>query len=109
MSTDKFYSFVGVVELIKKYLTKTQIENTYKRYIELLWGLKPQRAQELEVQNAELDYEVKSSGYNYLISKLNLKPIPQKEIDMYYKDYGQRKLPESFIEFLQQENFGDLW
>ena len=100
---DKFYSFVGVVELIKKYLTKTQIENTYKRYVELLWGLKPQRAQELEVQNAKLDYEVKSSGYNYLISKLNLKPIPQKEIDMYYKDYGQRKLPESFKEFLFQE------
>ena len=98
----QFRSFVGVVDLVKKYFNQKQIDATVKRYVDLLWGTKPQRAQELEVQNPDLDFQVKNSGYQYLAKKLRLKPINKSIIDDYYKDYGHRKsvLESSFKEFL---------
>ena len=93
---------MGVVDLVKKYFNQKQIDATVKRYVDLLWGTKPQRAQELEVQNPDLDFQVKNSGYQYLAKKLRLKPINKSIIDDYYKDYGHRKsvLESSFKEFL---------
>lgn len=98
----QFRSFVGAVDLVKKYFNQKQIDTTVKRYVDLLWGTKPQRAQELEVQNPGLDFQVKNSGYQYLAKKLKLNPINKSIIDDYYKDYGHRKsvLESSFKEFL---------
>lgn len=102
-----FESFVGVLELCKKYLNKTQIKNTHDRYIELLWGSKRERGQELEVGNPELDFQVKSSGYQKLVKTLGLKDESGKYVDAYYKDYGQRgKLRESFRNLL--ESLGEI-
>lgn len=100
---NRFNSFVGVVELMKKYLTKQQIDQTMERYLDLLWCSTP-RAQELEVGNAQLDFEVKNSGYQYIIKQLKLKDTAAKMIEDYYKDYGHRKsaVAESFIEWLEQ-------
>lgn len=96
-----FESFVGVIELSKKFLSKTAIERTHDRYIELLWGIKPERGQELEVGNPQLDFEVKNSGYQKFIKELGLKDESGKYVDAYYKDYGQRgKLRESFRDLL---------
>lgn len=98
---NRFNSFVGVVDLMKKYLTKEQIKQTMTRYLDLLWSNKP-HAQELEVGNPQLDFEVKNSGYQYIIKQLKLKDNASKMIEAYYKDYGQRKSPmqESFLEWL---------
>lgn len=111
-----FYSFDGIIKLMKKYLTKEQIKNTYDRYVELLWGLKPQRAQELEVNDPETDAQVKLAGYNYLIKELGLRDQAKDLMLDYYADYGHRQskgsdklkesyLKESFIDFLRNTGF----
>lgn len=89
----KFNSFVGIIDLMKKYLNKTQIENTHKRYVEKLW-LNP--GQVLERGDAEGDYQVKISGYNYFLKNFKFKP-EQKIIDNYYANFEKQKnVPESF-------------
>lgn len=102
---NRFNSFVGVVALMKKYLTKEQIKQTMARYMDLLWSNKP-HAQELEVGNPQLDFEVKNSGYQYIIKQLKIKDTSAKMVDAYYKDYGQRKSPmqESFLEWLARQD-----
>lgn len=96
-----FYSFDGMCKLIKKYLKKEQIKNTYNRYVELIWGVKPQRAQELEVQNPELDFDVKYAGYKYFCDKLNFPDEHEKFTETYYSDYGHRGMKESFSDYLE--------
>lgn len=86
-----FNSFVGVIQLMKKYLNKKQIDATHKRYVEKLWQYKI--AQVLERGNAEADYAVKISGYNYFLKEMKLK-ADQKSIDAYYKDFPDRDLTE---------------
>lgn len=95
-----FESFVGVIALMKKFLNKNQIDNTYQRYVELLWGVKPQRAQELEVNNPELDFQVKNSGYQHLIKELKLKDESAKFTKEYYEGYDKRAVRESFRTYL---------
>lgn len=95
-----FESFVGVIALMKKFLNKKQIDNTYQRYVELLWGVKPQRAQELEGGNPELDFQVKNSGYQYLIKELKLKDESAKFTKEYYEGYDKRAVRESFRMYL---------
>lgn len=110
----KFNSFVGVLELMHKYLNRTQIKATYERYVDLLWGLKPQRAQELEVQNPELDFEVKNAGYQRFIKEFHFSDNIESQVEKYYKDYGQRKKTfesaefESFIEYINQKQITDF-
>jgi len=85
-----FESFLGLLKLMKKHLDVLAIQRTHDRYINLLWGLKPQRGQELEVGNPELDFEIKNNGYQRLIKELKIKDISNKYIEMYYRDYGKR-------------------
>jgi len=87
----RFNSFKGVIELVKKYLDKKQIDRTLERFTVLLWDEK--MGQELEVGLPELDYEVKIAGYNYLIKELGLKMTSKVEnmIEVYYKGYGKRR------------------
>jgi len=96
-----FESFIGVLELMKKHLDKRQIKETHDRYLDLLWGGGFQRAQELEVGNPELDFQVKSSGYQKLVKYLHLKDQSKKMIEEYYKNYGQRGMKESFRNLLE--------
>jgi len=98
-----FNSFIGVLELMKKHLNKSQIKETHDRYIDLLWASKGQRGQELEVGDPELDFQVKSSGYQKLISYLHLPDKSPKMVEAYYKSYGQRgKVRESFRALLNK-------
>ncbi len=98
----KMWSFMGVVELIKKYCTKKQIQDTYERYVDLLWGIKPTRGQELEVGNSELDYKVKIGGYLKFIEAFGLPDESEKYCVPYYADYGKygrgKKVSESALE-----------
>ena len=94
---EKFWSFVGIVDLIKKYLNKKQQETFFKRFLDLLFQNKPGKniGQELEVQNPELDYHIKIKAVNYLVKKISsLNSIYEKykpEIDRYYAQYGKTR------------------
>lgn len=97
----KFWSFVGLLDLLEKYSDKKSIERIHDRYLELLWGVRPQRAQELERNNPELDYKVKIGGYMKFIEKFGL---PNKSVDVvaeYYNDYGKRGVSESFKTYVE--------
>lgn len=61
---NKLWTFGGVIELCSKYLSKEQQKDVAARYFALLWGDKPQRAQELERGDPEGDLAVKSGGWN---------------------------------------------
>lgn len=63
---EKFWTFDGVVELIGQHLNAEQQQDVVERYLTLLWGVKPQRAQELERGNPDEDLKVKSAGWNRL-------------------------------------------
>ena len=97
----KFESFVGMLDLMKRHLSKKQIKDTHDRYIDLLWGTKGQRGQELEVGNPELDFQVKSAGYQRFIKELKLPDVSVKMAEEYYKNYGQRGLRESFRSLIE--------
>lgn len=86
-----FDSFVGVVELMKKYFDTKTIKLAHDRFINILWGEEGGRAQELEIDNPELDFSLKNSAYQYFIKELNLKDSSEKYIQNYYKEYGQRR------------------
>lgn len=80
----KFGSFIGVIDLMKKFFDKSQIQNTTKRYTELLWGA---QAQQLERNDPEGDFNVKNSGYEYYIKALGLKDERPKLVNAYYSKY----------------------
>jgi hypothetical protein len=102
---EKMWSFLGVLDLMKKYCSDKQIKDTYNRYIELLWGLRPSRAQELEIGDSEGDYKVKIGGYLKFIEHFKLKDESQKICPPYYETYGQRgKITESVL-----ESFETFW
>lgn len=95
----KMWSYMGVLELLKKYCDAKQIQETYDRYVDLLWGLKPQRAQELEIGDSEGDYKVKIGGYLKFIEKFGLKDESKDLCPPYYADYGQRgRMSECVLE-----------
>lgn len=94
-----FWSFVGILQLIKKYVKdKKTIQSIHDRYIELLFGVKGQKGQVLEVGNKDLDYQVKISGYNRFCKDLGIKP-DMKAVEAYYNAFETLrggKLRESF-------------
>lgn len=95
----RMWSFIGVLELMKKYCNEKQIKETYNRYVELLWGIKPCRGQELEIGNSEGDYKVKIGGYLKFIETFGLKDESNDLCPPYYADYGTRgKVSESLFE-----------
>lgn len=54
------YSFTGILQLMKKYLTNSQIEVTLDRLLELYWA---PGAQGFERDDPDLDLKIKSSGW----------------------------------------------
>lgn len=97
-----FWSFVGILELIKKYVDKKHINDIHDRYKQLMFGIKGQKGQVLEVGNADLDYQVKISGYNRFCKDLGIKP-DTKMVEEYYKAFDTMrggKLRESFRDLL---------
>lgn len=92
-----FWSFVGLVDLMKKHLTKKQIQLVFERFLQLLWDNKSGKniAQELERDNPDLDMKIKMAAVNYLLKEFPyLKKIYDKwtkKIEDYYKQYGIRE------------------
>jgi hypothetical protein len=94
------WSFVGLVDLMRKYLNHKQIQLIIDRFVQLLWEGKDKQgewknvAQELERDDPELDQQIKMAGVEYL-RKYFPKEVEnslknyQKHIDNYYKHYGK--------------------
>ena len=109
----KFWSFMGVLDLLDKYADKEQIDKIHERYLQLLWepGTGYNRGQELEALNPELDYKVKIGGYLKFIERFGLEDKSKEICPLYYQDYGQRlpkhlrNLEESFIWYLAKADF----
>ena len=95
----KMWSFVGIVELMRKYLDKKAQERTFKRMLELCFG---KYAQALERDDYKIDMDIKIPIINYMIKKLKLSDSGvQKMIDEYYSNYRTKKISESFRTFIQ--------
>ena len=99
-----FNSFVGVVALMKKYLSGKQIEQVVARYTDLLWPTNP-RVQVLEAGNPQLDVEAKNLGYQYIIEQLGLNGTSDRMVEEYHGNHGHCKprVAESFLEWLERE------
>ena len=105
---DKFWSFLGLCELIKKYTPKELLPKINERYVNLLWESSPERTQELERNNPQLDLEVKLKGYEYFTNFFGLSDDHQILIDDYYSTFGLNgkcNLSESFKSFLARKNY----
>lgn len=83
----KMWTFTGVLELCKQ-LTKDQKDLLALRFYELLWGLSPERAQELERDNPQLDVAIKGAAWDTFnkVFKTNI-PNHEQRLEAYYKDY----------------------
>lgn len=98
-----FNSFVGVVALMKKYLSGKQIEQVVARYMDLLWPTNP-RVQVLEAGNPQLDVEAKNLGYQYIIEQLGLNGTSDKMVKEYHGNLSRKpRVVESFLEWLERE------
>jgi hypothetical protein len=88
----KMWSFVGVVELMKKYLDKKGIATTFERYLEVCWG---PAGQPLERDDKNIDAEIKFGGVNHLIDVFPWLKKYEKHIkdmtDEYYANYGRKR------------------
>lgn len=101
----KMNSFISLLKLCKKRLSKDLLEKTHDRFIELLWADKPMRAQELESGNPELDREIKEKAYYTLIKEFGLKDQSEALKDEYYKSYrAPREITESYY-FTHESNY----
>ena len=92
----KFWSFTGLVELIKTYVPKENWETINQKYVSMLWELKP-KAQKLERYDPELDYKVKISGYKFFIDSLGLSDLSKDLINPYYDEYRITESKDAII------------
>ena len=101
----KFWSFTGLVDLIKTYVPKENWETINRKYVSMLWELKP-KAQKLERYDPELDYKVKISGYKFFIDSLGLSDLSKDLINPYYDEYRiTESKPGGFRSYLKNKGF----
>lgn len=101
----KFWSFTGLVDLIKTYVPKENWETINQKYVSMLWELKP-KAQKLERYDPELDYKVKISGYKFFIDSLGLSDLSKDLINPYYDEYRiTESKPGGFRSYLKNKGF----
>jgi len=82
---DLFNSFVGIIELVKKYFNKKQQQKFVNAFVEFIWG---KNAQKLYRGNPLQDAEVKNAAMNYIEKKLKIKKSKYDSIiNNYYKNY----------------------
>jgi hypothetical protein len=92
------WSFVGIIGLMKKHLDKRSIDDTFERFLEILWG---RGSQKLERDSSDLDFEIKANAVNYMIKELpQLKKYDKKITEMtkvFYADYDKKEMSESTL------------
>ncbi len=70
---EKLYSFMGILELGKKSLTKKEKQATLDRYFDILFGVGGNQVQTIDPDNAQNDVVIKTGAYNKIVSEWNLK------------------------------------
>jgi hypothetical protein len=92
----EMWSFVGIVNLMNKYLDKGSIVRTFERFLDLQWG---PAGQKLERDDKNIDYEIKINAVNYIVKHIpQLKKYEGKIKDMtdkFYADYDSKKISEA--------------
>lgn len=94
----KMWSFVGIIDLMVEHLDKKSIDDTYERFIEILWG---KGSQKLERDSPDLDFEIKANAVNYMIKKMpQLKKYDnqiKKMTKEFYENYHKMEMSESML------------
>jgi hypothetical protein len=94
----KMWSFVGILDLMKKHLDKKSIVDTFTRFLDLQWGY---AAQKLERDDKNIDFEIKANAVNYFIKKFPALKKFDKKIkqmtDRFYASYDKAKLTEAML------------
>lgn len=80
----KLWSFMGILELMKRHHTDKQIERTFDRQMDLYWG---KSGQGFERNNPELDFEIKQAAYNEFIKMFPKLKSKKKAVDKMVNDY----------------------
>jgi len=83
----EMWSFLGLIDLIKKHHTKKQIQATHDKLIEQYWG---RGSQGFERNNPELDKQIKLAAYNLFIKAFPFvknEAKQKKMMDEFYKNY----------------------
>lgn len=98
-----FWSFVGILDLIKKYIKdKKKLKMIHDRYFAKLFSTQGQKGQVIEVGNPELDYQVKMPGYLRFCKEFGFTP-DTKGVEAYYEMFPKLRggtLRESFRDYL---------
>lgn len=84
---EKMHSFVGLVELMRKYLSIADTKKVLTGFANLLWG---EDAQELVRGCKEQDFILKQTAFNYIISQLSpgcYISDYSELIEKFYEDY----------------------
>jgi len=98
----KMGSFLGLVELSKKYLSKEEIKHAFNYLIEKMWGY---GAQELERDNVKADEEIKMSMINLLYQNFPFLKSKQSDIDKAMKTfYSNYKSSEERLAKFKKES-----
>jgi len=86
----EMWSFIGLIGLMKRYMSKDNIERTNVRFANLFWGRGIDAGQELERDDPESDLKIKLQPYQYFVAQTGSKDLSKDLIDVYYKTYGNR-------------------
>ncbi len=84
---EKLWSFVGVIELSKKYLTKKEMEDTANRFFEIFFGIGGQ-SQAIEPDDPQKDVSIKMEAYEKILREWKIKS--RKDIDKDIENYVKR-------------------
>lgn len=85
---EKFWSFKGILELMKEYLDKDKIEKILESFAEKLWG---PEAQGLYRGEPNRDFEEKSTAFAFAEDKLNITYDIDKLEKLQVEYYGRYK------------------
>lgn len=84
---EQMNSFVGIIDLMKRYFKKSEIEEIAMEFIQRCWG---KSAQKLYRGDPMMDDKMKAAAMNYMVKRLKLKNLQthiDEKIETYYQNY----------------------
>lgn len=93
-----FHSFVGTLQMMKKYLTLEQIKSIFKRFKMLLWGRMAQEIEQGQFTDGinQNDFKTKMAAYNKILEVFPELKAEEERFDEliknYYDELSQKKL-----------------
>lgn len=80
------YSFIGLLNLMNKYLDKNKIKEIFSKFMEIIWGKNSQEIEQGQFNEKgiqENDFEVKKSAYDQFIKVFPYLKINDKELEIF--------------------------